>query len=314
MNDDAVITRLRNALDEVSAADGEMIALRSGRLQRRNGVLLAASAAACVALLGTAAWVFSHRDPDPVASPPEVTVPALATMAATTTVPNSTIAPEVPAMRFRLNSPDLVPDIPSKTTVKLPFWSAAWVQRTGVADGLLMLAVTDLPIVDSSNATVRNDITAPGQTMYVWSAGLTPQERELAAAAITPGSGLQFVLPDDGWNLLAANSGTQILTQQQYSAQQRFVVIEEGPYAGWFDTFERSASVTDVTVAGHAGWKAVFPEGDAMVIWRADDQWVSMAISASLGDRVDGLIAAVVDSTSTQPATPVTPPGPAATG
>jgi hypothetical protein len=179
---------------------------------------------------------------------------------------------------------------------------------------LLTLAVTDLPVVDDSNATVRKDITAPGHTMYIRSVGLTPQEQALAATAIVPGSGLPFVLPDDGWDLLAANSGTQTLTQQQYFAQQRVVVIEEGPYAGWFDTFERSASVTDVTVAGHAGWKAVFPEGDAMVIWRADDQWVSMAISASLGDRVDGLIAAVVDSTSTQPATQVTPPGPATTG
>jgi hypothetical protein len=307
IDDDQVIARLRGALDEVtSAAGNDEIPLRIAPNGRRRLMVVAGSAAACVALLAVAVWAVTRRSPEPVAGEPEPTSLTVAATSPSTTAPPATTAPEELSMRFRLISPDLVPDAPSRPTVVLPFWSAVW-QRTGDAGGLLMLAVTDQPVVDSSTATVRNDITPAGQTMYVWSAGLTLDEQELAAAAIVPGSGLPFVLPDDGWNLLAGNSGTQVVSQQQYSSQQRSVVLTEGPYAGQFDAFA-GATATSVTVAGHAGWKAVFADGGAEVIWKVDDLWVSMRITAELADRVDGLIAAVTDLSTAQPAIPVSAP------
>ena len=346
MNDDAVISRLRSALDEVaSAADGEVISLRSGRLRRRNGVLLTASAAACVALLGAAAWVFSHRDPDPVATAPE---PTAFVPVSTSVAPTTTVAPTQAAHRFALAAQDLSPGPITERQTAEPAGSRgfrqSWrVQGDGL-DGFLFASIfpnrpdalpsaqggetiNELQAVPYGRAWLLPDTGNVMRTLFwarsdgtLWTfeqQGLEQHQGDWVTLVLqaVPGSGVPIVVADPRATMLSVGTSTTMISQT-FTGAAGFVQLDAVDSGELASDIVGAGEVRSVTIAGHEGWLATFSDGHLLVVWPdADGWWGAMTISAGLASRADGLIAAVIDLQATTPATPVpAPSAPAVTG
>ncbi len=313
MNDDVVIERLRHALDEVTAGAGdEVIPLRSGARPRRNPVLLAGSAVACVALLGAAVWVFSRRDPEPVATAPEPTAAGPTAPA----LPTTTAAVIAEPLRFALIAADLVAQTPTTVYEGNVEWTAAWVRASGAADGLLTLKVYPAGAwTDPSVASVTRDPTDPSRELVFQSFGITAEQRSMIAAEVVAGSGLPYVLPNSDWVYLGSGEASLVAAVSQVymaddDSSRHVVRLQEGSFTFQFDELLTATTITAVPVGRFDGWRAVQPDGSTRVVWDADGLWVTMTISPALADRADGLIAAVVDRQQTSPATPVPAPQP----
>ena len=313
MNDDLAIERLRHALDEVTAGAGDdVIALRSGARPRRNPVLLAGSAVACVALLGAAVWVFSRRDPEPVATAPDPTSAGRSAPA----LPTTTAAVIAEPLRFALITADLVAQTPTTVYEGNVEWTAAWVRASGAADGLLTLKVYPAGAwPDPSVASVTPDPTDPSRELVFQSFGITAEQRSVIAAEVVAGSGLPYVLPNSDWVYLGSGDASRVAAASQVyiaddDSSRRVVRLQEGSFSFQFDELLTATTITAVPIGRFDGWRAVQADGSTRVVWDADGLWATMTISPALADRTDGLIAAVVDRQQTSPATPVPAPQP----
>ncbi|MGB8861349.1 MAG: sortase [Ilumatobacteraceae bacterium] len=308
-HDAAVIARLRAALDEVSAAG-------SGSLpaSHRSGIgpgRWLAIAAAAVLVVGAATAVVIHRNnaPDTVSSPIEVatTVPT-----PTTTVTEPTLI-RVVTPRYTLVSQDLVPGAIQETTgdPTTGMLTMAWARNAGVTEGLLVL--TEL----GDGQGISGDVTLQpidGGQLAFGSYGIDRQEREALAAQVVSGSGLPYVLPVDGWQLLAMGRQTFFgeapaghRQSQEFSNESGTVTLSVGDYAGEFAHL-LTGSVASVTVAGQAGWASTNDTG-TMVIWPAGEsgQWATLDIPPAFAERVDGLIAAVAEVPTGEPTVETVP-------
>ena len=300
--DDAVIARLRSALDEVTAGAGEVAGPPAPRTGLSAGRWFAI-AAATILVVGAATAVVINRSnaPETASSPTEA---ATTLPAPTTTVTEPTLI-RVVTPWYTLASQDLVPGeietLPNQLTGET---SSAWALDGDPAKGLFILrsgpASPDMAPADTSLADYQ---MIGDQAVAVSSYGIDAQQQADLLAQVLPGSGLPWVLPVDGWVLLGIGTGGDDPTlAQAHSSDSGAVTIAVGPLANQFLTLATIGGIEPVTVAGTAGWKATNADG-VYVLWPAGDssQWASLAIPAAFTDRVDGLIAAVAEVDPTQP-------------
>ena len=306
--DDAVIARLRSALDEVTAGAGEVAGPPAPRTGLSAGRWFAI-AAATILVVGAATAVVINRSnaPETASSPTEA---ATTLPAPTTTVTEPTLI-RVVTPWYTLASQDLVPGeietLPNQLTDET---SSAWALDGDPANGLFILrsgpASPDMAPADTSLADYQ---MIGDQAVAVSSYGIDAQQQADLLAQVLPGSGLPWVLPVDGWVLLGIGTGGDDPTlAQAHSSDSGAVTIAVGPLANQFLTLATIGGIEPVTVAGTAGWKATNADG-VYVLWPAGDssQWASLAIPAAFTDRVDGLIAAVAEVDPTQPAVETVP-------
>jgi hypothetical protein len=306
MNDQQIIDRLRNALDEVEAATqldtntetGEL-AVRSANTHRSHPLRWVAGAAAAVVLVAGVALI-ARRDT-------ATTTDIADTTPATTAAPDTPPATG-PTMRYSLAAADFVPEPPVIATFTPEDTRMAWAKGGDPTQGLLTLrASQSAQDVDPSEYFERE---VDGTYLYVGSYGLTPEEWSTLGDALVAGSGVPWVLPVDGWEPLAMSTGGDTVWQR-YSNGAGLVTIDEGPYDWQWELMATGDSIEGVEVAGQPGWKAANTNGEFIVVmWRLADggRWATMKIESTLADRVDGLIAAVIDTQAADPARPVEPP------
>ncbi len=309
--DDAVIARLRAALDEVTDGVSEGAVPAAHRTGLSAGRWFAIAAAAILVVGAATAVAVNRRNAPETASTPTdaaTTLPA-STTTATDPTPIRTVTPW-----YTLASQDLVPGeietLPNQLTGET---SSAWALGGDPASGLFMLrsgpASPDMAPADTSLADYQ---MIGDQAVAVSSYGIDAQQQADLLAQVQPGPGspwLPWRLPVDGWVLLGMGTGDDDPTlAQAYSSDSGEVTITVGPLANQFLTLATTGGIEPVTVAGETGWKATNADG-AYVLWPAGDyiQWASLAIPAAFADRVDGLIAAVVEVDPTQPTVETVP-------
>ena len=309
-DDDIVVARLRTALDEVTAAPSTAAVpqLRSARAEHSAGRWVAI-AAATVLVVGAIAAIgvnLSRRDDtgasDTVA--PNLTQPVSeATVLAT------------PATWAVLASQDLVPGGVSveQCCTSFPAPGPATVMAWGAADGLEngLLLLTAVPEVN---------VAFPIPNFS--SNGFSAERVQELTAKVLPGSGLPYVLPDDGVTLLGVGSeGAGRLVSQTYSNDRGIVTVSVGEYRGQLTPLVWYGFHT-VLIPGFGvnGYRADPDGGGAYIVWQMPDgQWATLEVPATMEDRVDGLIAALgpaetpvteesVDTTSTVTATTLVGP------
>jgi hypothetical protein len=307
INDDQILARLRGALDEVTAHSGDsaMVPLRSNPT-RSHALRWVAAAAAVVALIGAIAWTVG-RDNGAV----DVADSTVGPPTSDTTPPTTpATVPADPQMRYFLSTADLVPETPGTTTIDSEGdVLMAWALGADPAAGLLTLqasATTD--DVDPADTYTR---VVDGTNLYFSGHGIEPDEFRRIADSVVAGSGLPWVLPEPGWEVLAVGEPTGTSVIRRYSNAVGMVTLGESPYNGEWSVMATADSITGVEVAGQLGWMATNTNGEfTMVMWRLPDEinWATMYIESTFADRAAGLIAAVVDTMTAEPAQPVDPP------
>jgi hypothetical protein len=164
--DDQILTRMRSALDELTAdvADdsGGLVPLRPAATRPgRRGAWLGAAAATVLLACG-AMWALSTRTDDPVASPATVPPSAPPTALAATTLPGDTTPPmpaDVGAPSYSIVSARLAPgaiaveEVPNASDALVQVWR---VEGEGL-DGFLRVSVTSESLFGSE--------TIPGATV-----------------------------------------------------------------------------------------------------------------------------------------------------
>ncbi|MBI4932303.1 MAG: hypothetical protein HY828_00380, partial [Actinobacteria bacterium] len=281
MNDDELIARLRTALDEVTATSPAAAApeLRTARPDHPAGRWIAI-AAATVLVIGAVAAIgvnLANRD-DTGASD---------TVAPNTTEPVSeaTVLAQ-PAAWAVLASQDLVPggisveECCDSFPPPEPATVMAWGSVDGLEHGLLLLTTTNG--TDPSPQFASN--------------GFSAERVQELTSKVVPGSGLPFVLPDDGVTVLGVGlEGTGRLVSQTYSNDQGSVTVSVGDYRGQLTPLITNGLRTVLIPSfGVKGYRADLDGGGAYIVWQMPDgQWATMDVPPALADRFDGLVAAL---------------------
>ena len=288
--DEDVIARLRSALDEVTAESDGLVAADPPRPKVSAARWMAVAAAAVLVVGAAAAIALNRGGAGEVASTPT----ELPTTSATEPTLIRTVAP-----RYTLIAEDLVPSqvetVPNALTNEM---SVVWALSGDPVQGLFIVrsgpGSPNLAPADTSIA----DYTMIGEEAVTgYSYGIGLQEQRHLLAQVQPGSGLPWLLPVEPWTYLGMGTGNDGPTYAQtFSSDIGSVILDVGPLANQFLTLASVGTIDSATVAGHEGWKATNAEG-VYVLWPAGDsgQWASMTVPASLADRIDGLIAAVVE-------------------
>lgn len=308
LDDHELIAQLRTALDEATAAPSTAAVpeLRAARPERPAGRWVAIAAATVLVVGAVAAIGVNLGNRDDSASSNDTVEPASTPPEAST----ATIS-ALPAEWAMLVSPDLVPgDIsvercctefaaPGPTTVM------AWGAVDGLENGLLLLTAAPAP-----------DGSAPAPTFT--SNGFSAERFQELTTKVVPGSGLPYVLPDDGLTLLGfGTEGAGELVSQDYTNELGTVTVSAGAYRGQLNPL--------VTYGFHAvaipgfdttGYRATLDTGGEHVVWpMPNGRWATMEVPPALADRTDGLIAAlapappiVTEFVDTIPATTVLEP------
>lgn len=325
LDDAAVISRLRDALDEVTA---EPVAARpaagaaGGRSAVSAGRWLAIAAA--VALIGggiTAIVVNRNHQGGGSSADSTPTVPTEPSLIRTVVPWFTLAAANLAPGEITHPSSELSPD-----TAMYQAWR---VQGDG-SDGFLFASAYftgdgAAPIVDEGGTVEEladvpdgqawlafepaegDQFVAPSlwwarsdgstwvfQQQGLYSAVSDNQWVDLVFAA-QPGSGVPIVLPDPRATLLIVGSGNGTIITQPYtgvSGGSAELTVSDGPasLAGLIG----ATDVSDVTVAGHAGWKAVTSDGKTIVVWDAGDgYWGLLVLSAELAEQADGIITGI---------------------
>lgn len=292
-HDNQIVAHLRSALDEVVAKP--VVQVRAAPVRRgldtRRWVAIAASV---VVVAGAGVGIAMYNgDNSEQASDPVVTA---------STAPGTS-----GGMPYFLAAADLAPG-EVKTIVGRPAdhrVTLAWVRGGDLADGLLTLKATPTEgqpeVLSTEDLTQRLD---DGWVLEFRSNGLTTAEREDLAAQVIPGSGLPWILPVDGWTMVAMFTDADGPMLQQAFGETG-VTLYSGPLVMTFlDNFTAAGTITNVMVAGRPGWQ-VTVDGTAIVMWRdpIGGQWVSLSVPPDMADRVDALLLAVV--ATNVPTTPV---------
>lgn len=288
---DPIVARLRAALDEVATApvpaDGASPAtapLPVASMSGRRWLAVAASLVLLGAAVTAIAVNLSHRQSVSPAGSGDPTT--------TTSEPTPTST-----MPYFLATADLAPsEVSSVPGTGGGPQVMAWARNGDLADGLLVMQAWAV----ESGATVATVADATGRvidgtTLQFNSHGLTAAEREALVAEVTPGSGLPWILPVDGWTMVAMATPDDGATQFQSFGDT--VSLSSGPMnVTLLAEFASTDTITKVAVAGQPGWQLLAPNGITVVLWRdpIGGQWSSLSIPPALADRVDGLIAAIV--------------------
>ncbi|CAB4363177.1 MAG: redoxin domain-containing protein [Actinobacteria bacterium] len=282
-HDPKIVAHLRNALDEV-AAKPAVRAMHTAPARRpldaRRWVAIAAS---LVIVAGAIVGIAMYRgDSTKVATDPTTTtstVPAIGDL----------------TMPYFLAAADLAPgEVTSTPSTGGGPVVIAWARNGDMADGLLVVQAVD------SGATVATAAASAervidGTTLRFNSHGLSASEREALVAQVIPGSGLPWILPVDGWTMVAMATPADGPTQWQSFGDA--ATIASGPMNITLLAELASAdTITKVAIAGQPGWRLLTPNRVTVVFWRdpVGGQWVSLTIHADMADRVEGLILAVV--------------------
>ncbi len=296
-SNDRVITRLRSALDEVTADPHGLVAVESPRERVSAGRWIAAAAAIVLVAGAVTAIAINRRNAPEVASVPTEVA---------TTIPKTEptlIRKETPW--FRLTADDLVPgervhEQESLSKLLVMAWSRpeplAYFSLTAYNKSQLPTFVP--------GATLRQGVE--DGMLDFRSYGLTDDEREALADQVVPGSGLPYLLPVDGWQFTAMGYSSsedrleQVYTplnQDPLSSYLPTVRMSVGEYAGQL-SFLSWPDPKSITVAGHEGWKVTGGGGWVVVFWDAGDgNWATLTIDPQLADRADELVAGVVQVT-----------------
>lgn len=287
--DEQIIARVRAALTEVDATRTVAVAPAPTSGWGRQRLLAVAATVVLVGGAVTAVVVnLSNRDGVSPAAGGDTT--------AVTMVPS----PEL-TMPYFLAAADLAPG-PVLATTSEPVngeYTLVWARHGDLADAALMLHAYELDQLEApdvgENETVR---TVEGAGLLFASYGLTAAEREALAVQVVPGSGLPWILPVEDWELMELYAPTDGM-EQTFGGTATLAV---GALTQFLFVLEPTAPVgiTNATVAGEPAWTLTSTEGGAVVVWRdptTSGRWVSLRIPASMADRVDGLIAAIVPAT-----------------
>jgi thiol-disulfide isomerase/thioredoxin len=159
----------------------------------------------------------------------------------------------------------------------------AWGAVDGLDNGLLLLTAEP-----SLNGTVN--------TPTFVSNGFSAERVQELTSKVVPGSGLPYVLPDDGVTLLGVGSeGAGRLVSQTYSNDRGVVTVAVGDYRGQLTPLVTYGFHTVLIPSfGVNGYRSDLEGGGAYVVWQMPDgQWATLDIPPALADRVDGLIAAL---------------------
>jgi hypothetical protein len=300
-----IIARLRGALDEVTAppTGGSMVPLRANST-RESPVRSIAAAAAAVALVGAITWVVG-RDEGAVDVADTTDAPPTSD-----TTPTTATVPEGLRMRYILSTADLAPEAPGRVTID-PQGVAhlAWALGGDPALGLLTLQASVVPLdLDPAGTYTR---VVDGINLYFAGYGLAAEELARLADSVVAGSGLPWVLPQPEWEVLALGEPSGVGVVRRFGNATGLVTLGESPYNGEWTLMATADSITGVQVAGQPGWRATNTNGGfTVVMWRLPDgiNWATLQIESTLADRVDALIAAVVDTIAGSPAQPADPP------
>ncbi|MFM2077345.1 MAG: hypothetical protein RJA49_1235 [Actinomycetota bacterium] len=313
LSDDAVISRLRSALDEVHAAPAaapidplvRMITpVPAPSASPRRWIAIAAAAALVVA--GVVA-IAANRGKDAPSAVTEASVAPTSTFSSTT-------APSVVADAnwYVLDLPGFTAQ-PETTEVCCPPMPApgpttvvAWGDVTGIEHGVLMLR---------SKPAISGEPTLS----YTW-AGMTDARAQQLIAEVVPGSGLPYVLPDDTMQFLGSGfADIGNLRTQDWASSDGRASIAVGDYRGQLNllTF---GPFTVISIAGQQGYRVHKTSGSDSVVWQTPNgQWATLSIGGDLAGREDEIIAAVVPApeaagpTTTTAATTTGPPASAVT-
>lgn len=288
--DEDVIARLRSALDEVTADSHGLVAADAPR-PKVSAARWMAVAAAAVLIVGAVAAIAINRGAGDVATAP-TDVP---TTPATEPTLIRTVAP-----RYTLIAEDLAPGkveiLPNALTNET---SMVWALGNPVHGLFMLRSGPGSPNMAPADTSLAGYQMINDQAVAVSSYGIDLQEQAALLAQVQQGSGLPWLLPAEGWSYLGMGTGNDGPTYEQgFLSDTASVILAVGPLANQFLTLATFGNIESVTVAGRAGWKATGTDG-AYVLWPAADsgQWASMSVPPPLTDRIDGLIAAVVEVT-----------------
>jgi sortase (surface protein transpeptidase) len=293
LDDGAVIARLRSALDEVTAAPvaARPVAAADDRRSIGAGRWLAIAAAIVLVGGGITAIVVNRNHH---AAAPADTAPTVPTEPTEPTL----IRTVVPW--FVLNSQDLQRGEEVFEQCCDPNANLVMAWRHGDQYLTLTESRDDAAAPDDTGRLV---VPIDGGVLLFDSVGLTDDERDQLARSVVPGSGVQYVLPMEGWGMVGfgyADSGS--LRSQLYTALNQppessllpTATITVGEYRGELEMVASFSLVEPTTVAGYDGWKLTNRDGSVTVVWTTDDgSWATLRIDAALAERADGLIAAV---------------------
>ena len=303
-SNDLVIARLRSALDEVTAASDGLVTLEARRPKVSAGRWMAAAASA-VLIVGAVAAIAVNRGnaPEVATTPTDV-----ATTAATVPV---LIRSESPW--FRLVAADLVPGERTNVQccVEVQAVAMAWSNGEKYLTLTAFSKVTTPAVDPVDGSTV---LETDSEFLEFRSVGLSADGRATLAGQVVPGSGLPYVLPVDGWEMVAfgqsSDDGGLVqtytpLNNDPISSYTSFIEMRVGGYRGELSVLAMFPESQPVTVAGYDGWKVTESDGVVSVFWEADNgYWATLRIDAQLADRADALIAGVIqvsESEANQP-------------
>ncbi len=287
-HDPQVIARVRAALDEVATTPAVAVApAPAAGSSGRRWLAIAASVVLVAGAVTAIAVNWSNRH-------------SVGPAASDTTTPTTTPA-TTPTMPYFLAAADLAPGPIGADPCCLGEGESviAWALGGDPSQGLL-IAHGGYPQQDVSTGTSTPSATGvviDGTTLIIDSYGITAEERDALAAQIVPGSGLLWVLPVVGWEWMGMETGADraLWYHQTFGGT---VLLDAHFGAGILLEVTTATDVRAVQVAGEPGWVATYgADGGTMrVFWRnpADGTWLRLTIPATMSDRVDALIAAVV--------------------
>lgn len=323
MDDQMIMTRLRAALDEVTAGIGddpvEIVPVRADIDTPRGRGAWIAAAAATLLLAGGAVWALGSRTPDRATHPASTTP---------TSVLPAVQAPDAPS--FSIDDQRYTPGLvsagePFGVGPALPV--ASWRIEGDGLDGFLSVTVGGAPYeagdtdqVDTLEApegaarliwpaSPNGEFTLPFlewtradgsiwtfSTIGLYSAVSSNPWIDLVFEAV-PGSGVPVVLPDDRATVVSVGTtitwmSTQSFTTADTPAGSVTITVDDG--AGAVQRLVGATEIGTTTVDGREGWSGRLDDGRLVVVWdTGDGWWGTLDISADLADDADAIIASV---------------------
>lgn len=268
------------------------------------------TAAASLALLGGAAWVFVHTTG---AGSPSV---ASATTIPSTATPTSVSVSAPDATWFTLQLEGYRPGAMYSVECCLAFpppgppTVAAWGVTSNGAPGFLLLR--RLPVTANEQSVETDSLFLPQADGSAWmfdGIGLSQSARATLAGNVASDGAGDFVLKSGGGPvrplaLGELNAGQ--LRSQVYSSPVGTVTLTVGTYRGEFSRFVRSGPLRNVTVAGLPGYAATTDSSSGFILWQmGHDLWGTLEAPGATPEQMDALVAGL--KPSAEPTTSETP-------
>jgi hypothetical protein len=295
MNDDDIIQRLRNALDEVAAAPsvestGESI-VDAPHVRESFGLTRWIAVAAAVLLIGLATVALVQRsgssNDDKASASTPAPNPTSTVPASTTDTPRSTL-PVNDTGWYSINLSWLTPGTPviEECCKRGPppgsDVTMAWGDDNGIDQGLLVMRAK------------RSNTGGPA-TLTFSTYGMTKARAIALEKEITEGSGLPYVLPDSSMQLLGNGlAGDGNLVSQAWTNGANTVALSVGDYRGQLDLFTTNAGSVTPTQLGRAAALRFDDDMGTTFVWRPPTgSWATLHIDIGLAKRIDEILAAI---------------------